>query len=240
MTEASSALQVPAGYQRGVRFGAIWTMVCSPYLILYFILIIAIGGLVDNGGMAQTLDFAGNSPLRFDITNFLDGLFHALFIVPVVALYAILRSNWPVRASLLLVAGAWQMLMGFTKALITIMSFNQLGSAYIHGEAAMRAVLIPMAASQDGLRMALQWMDSLGVLCVWVLVSVLPEEAGLPRAVRWLGWIMAAAILSPDPAFLLVVLLSPAWLFMLGRWMKRLVPAPEQIAQPQTRAETGY
>jgi hypothetical protein len=214
-------------------------MVISPYLILYFILIIVIGGMADNGGIAQTLEFAGNSPFAFDTTIFLDGLFHVLFIVPVVALYAILRTNWPVRANLLLVAGAWQMLMGSTKALITIMSFNQLVSAYVHADAALRAALIPMAASQDGLRMALQWMDSLGVLCVWVLVSVLPAATGRARAVRWLGWIMAVAILSPDPSFLLVVLLSPAWLYLLGRWMKRLVPAAEGIFKAQPEAESG-
>ena len=80
--------------------------------------------------------------------------------------------------------------------------------------------------------MALQWMDSLGVLCVWVLVSLLPSAAGLPRIVRWLGWIMTIAILGPDPSFLLVILLSPAWLFLLGRWMKDLVPSVTSVPSP--------
>jgi hypothetical protein len=65
-------------------------------------------------------------------------------------------------------------------------------------------------------------MDSLGVLAVWLSVSLLPAGAGLPRAVRWVGWVMAVAILSPGPAFLVVVLLSLPWLLLLGRWLKGL------------------
>ena len=227
MADDNSVLVIPGGYQRGLRFGALWTMIISPYLILYFIMVIIIGGLADDGTVAQTLEFAGNSSLAFDTTIFLDGLFHVLFIVTVVTLFGLLRQNWPVRAHLILAAGVWQMVIGFTKALITIMSFNQLGAAYVHADSVLQTFLIPVAASQDGVRMALQWMDSLGVLCVWVLVSSLPLAAGLPRIVRWLGWVMAVAILSPDPAFLLVILLSPAWLFLLGRWMKSFVPSSD-------------
>jgi hypothetical protein len=84
----------------------------------------------------------------------------------------------------------------------------------------------------DGLRNALQWMDSLGVMFVWIIVSSLPQSTNLPRGVRWLGWIMTVAILSPDPAFLLVVLLSPFWLFMLGRWMRRLIPSSNLTQSP--------
>jgi len=232
MTETTFGGEIPTGYQRGIRFGSVWTMIISPYLILYFIVIILIGGLADNSDMAQTLEFAGKSPFAFDTTVFLDGLFHVLFIVTAVNLFTILRSNWPVRANLILAAGVWQMRMGFTKALISIMSFNQLGAAYIHADSALQTLLIPMAASQDGVRMALQWMDSWGVLWVWVLVSLLPSAAGLPRIVRWLGWIMTIAILGPDPSFLLVILLSPAWLFLLGRWMKDLVPSVTSVPSP--------
>jgi hypothetical protein len=230
MEETTFASENPTGYQRGLRFGALWTMILSPYLILYFIFILLIGGLSDNSNMAQTLEFAGKSLIAFDATVFLDGLFHVLFIVTVVTLFAILRTNWPVRANLILAAGVWQMLMGFTKALISMMSFNQLGAAYIHADPALQNFLIPVAASQDGIRMALQWMDSLGVLYVWVLVSLLPSTTGLSRAIRWLGWIMAVSIIGPDPGFLLVVLLSPAWLFLLGRWMNTLVPSARAIS----------
>ena len=227
MKETTFANEIPSGYQRVLRFGALWTMIISPYLVLYFILIILIGGLSDKSDMAQALEIAGRSPLAFDAMVLLDGLFHVLFIVTVVTLFTILRLNWPARATLILTAGVWQMLMGFTKAMISMMSFNQLSAAYIHADPALQNFLIPVAASQDGIRMALQWMDSLGVLCVWVLVSLLPSTTSLSRAIRWLGWIMAFAIIGPDPGFLLVVLLSPAWLFLLGRWMKNLVPSAD-------------
>jgi hypothetical protein len=152
----------------------------------------------------------------------LDGLFLVLFFATVVTLFAALRLRWPVRASLLLVFGTWQMLMGFTKALSSWFTFTNLGAAYVKGDASLRATLLPVAGGEYGLRDALQWMDSLGVLAIWVSVSLLPSSAGLPRAVRWLGWVVAVAILSPGPAFLLVVLLSLPWLLLLGRWLKRL------------------
>jgi hypothetical protein len=62
----------------------------------------------------------------------------------------------------------------------------------------------------------------MGVLAVWLRVSLLPAAAGLPRAVRWLGQVMVVAILSPGPAFLAVVLLSLPWLLPLRRWLKGL------------------
>jgi hypothetical protein len=86
-----------------------------------------------------------------------------------------------VRASLLLVFGTWQMLMGFTKALSSWFTFTHLGAAYVRADAALRATLLPVAAGEYGLRDALQWMDSLGVLAIWVSVSLLPSSAGLPR-----------------------------------------------------------
>ena len=33
-----SNFQIPSGYERGIRFGANWTRIISPYMILYFIL----------------------------------------------------------------------------------------------------------------------------------------------------------------------------------------------------------
>ena len=221
---SESLIEIPPGYQQAIRFGANWTMFISPYLILYFVMVIAIGG-ASSDDIGQTLEFAGKSPVAFGATVLLDGLFHVLFFVTVVTLFATIRLTWPVRASLILVCGAWQMLMGFTKALSSLMTFTQLGAAYIAGDAALRATLLPVAAGEYGLWQALQWMDSLGVMVIWLIVSLLPPGAGLPRPVRWLGWIMALAILSPDPAFLLVILLSPVWLFLLGRWLKRLLPA---------------
>lgn len=225
-----STFQIPSGYERGIRFGANWTMFISPYLLLYFILFIILGGEKGSENIAAMLEFAGNSPLAYKAIVLADGLFHVLFFVTTVTLFAALRSAFPVRASLILVCGAWQMLMGYTKGLISSYTFTGLGAAYLTADTTLHAALIPMASAMDGLRDALQWMDSLGVMFVWILISLLPQSTNLPRPVRWLGWILTFGILAPDPAFVLVVLLSPFWLFMLGRWMKRLALNPTPVS----------
>jgi len=224
-----STFQIPSGYERAIRFGANWTMAISPYLIFNFILNIIPEGSNGSGGIAATLEFAGKSPIAYKAIVLVDGLFHALFFITTVTLFAMLRSAFPVRASLILVCGAWQMLMGYTKGLFSSYAFTDLGSAYLAAEATLRATLIPVANAANDLRNALQWMDSSGLMFVWILVSLLPPTTGLPRPVRWLGWILTFGILAPDPAFVLVVLLSPFWLFMLGRWMKRLALAPKEV-----------
>jgi len=224
-----STFQIPSGYERAIRFGANWTMAISPYLIFNFILNIIPEGSNGSGGIAATLEFAGKSPIAYKAIVLVDGLFHALFFITTVTLFAMLRSAFPVRASLILVCGAWQMLMGYTKGLFSSYIFTDLGSAYLAAEATLRATLIPVANAANDLRNALQWMDSSGLMFVWILVSLLPPTTGLPRPVRWLGWILTFGILAPDPAFVLVVLVSPFWLFLLGRWMKRLALAPKEV-----------
>src|SRR5918911_2275566 len=103
-------LEIPPGYERWIRHGTEWTMLISPYLILYFALVFAVGGAsIGSSSVGATLQFAGRSPLAFGAIVVLDGLFHVLFFATVVTLYAAVRSRWPVRASLLLVFGAWQM-----------------------------------------------------------------------------------------------------------------------------------
>jgi len=221
--------QIPPGYERWVRLGATWTMIISPYLILYFIMVIVLGAVDNANNMGGTLEFAGKSPVPYIATVFLDGLFHALAFITFVTLFTALRLTFPVQANLILVCGAWQMLIGFTKGLIASYVFPRLGMAYLAADPTLRSALIPVASAMDGLRMALQWMDSLGVMFGWILVSLLPQSSNLPRPIRWIGWIMAFGILVPEwifPGFLLVILLSPPWLFLLGRWMKRLTLSP--------------
>jgi hypothetical protein len=223
---ATTTFQTPPEYRRAIRVGANWTMAISPYLILYFILVIALGGAGDDpGNMDTLLRSAGSSPSAYIAVVFLDGLFHALFFGTVIALFATLRAAFPVQSHLILVCGAWQMLMGFTKGMISSIVFPRLGAEYLAADAALRLSFLPAASAMDSLRSSLQWMDSLGVLFVWILVSLLPQTIHLPRPVRWLGWIMTFGILVPEvvfPGFILVILLSPFWLFMLGNWMKRL------------------
>lgn len=101
-----SNFRVPSGYERFVRFGANWTMIISPYLVLYFIMVILIGVQDDSSDVAVILKSAGNTPAPYIATVFLDGLFHALVFVTVATLFAILREAYPVQASLILVCGA--------------------------------------------------------------------------------------------------------------------------------------
>jgi hypothetical protein len=231
-TSEDSHFRVPSGYERWVRFGANWTMIISPYLILYFIFVIAFGGGGDDSSnFATLLVSAGKSPIPYIGVVFLDGLFHALAFITFLTLFTVLRLNFPVQANLILVCGVWQMLMGFTKGLIASYVFPRLGMAYLTADPTLRSALIPVASAMDGLRMALQWMDSLGVMFGWILVSLLPQSSNLPRPIRWMGWIMAFGILVPEslfPGFALVILLSPPWLFLLGRWMKHLTFAPKE------------
>jgi hypothetical protein len=233
-SSADSHFRIPSGYERWVRFGANWTMIISPYLILYFIMVIVLGAVDDSNNKAGTLEFAGKSPIPYIAVVFLDGLFHALAFVTFLTLFTVLRLNFPVQANLILVCGAWQMLMGFTKGLIASYIFPRLGMAYLAADPTLRSVLIPVASAMDGLRMALQWMDSLGVMFGWILISLLPQASKLPRPIRWLGWIMAFGILVPEsifPGFALVILLSPPWMFLLGRWMKRLALGPRMTQE---------
>ena len=140
-------LEVPPGYERWIRHGAEWTMLLSPYLMLYFVLVFALGGAsIGSSSVGATLQFAGSSPLEFGAIVVLDGLFHVLFFATVVTLFAALRSRWPVRASLLLVFGAWQMVVGLTKALSSWFTFTHLGAAYVGGGEALRETLLPVAA----------------------------------------------------------------------------------------------
>src|SRR5215216_2398734 len=176
-TSDDAHFRIPSGYERWVRFGAKWTMIISPYLILYFIMVIVLGTVDDSNNMAGTLEFAGKSPIPYIAVVFLDGLFHALAFVTFMTLFTALRLNFPVQANLILVCGAWQMLMGFTKGLIASFVFPRLGIAYLAADPALRSALISMAGAMDGLRMAMQWMDSLGVMFGWILISLLPQSS---------------------------------------------------------------
>ena len=221
--------EIPSGYQRAIRFGANRTMVTSPYLIRSFIAIFVIGGApIVSGEIEQALEIAGKSPVVFGATVMLDAVFHALFFVTAVTLFAVSRQRWPVRASLILVCGTWQMVVDLTKGLSSLFTFVRLGTAFVAGDSAFKATLLPVASGEYGLRLALQAMDGFGVMAIWVILSLFPTDSGIPRAVRWLGWILTLALLSATPSgptFLVVVLLFPVWLFLMGRWLMRLLPA---------------
>src|SRR4051794_27278180 len=181
------ALEIPRGYERAIRFGATWTLVTSPFLLLFIVFAVASGGAAAlNDNIVQTLETAGRAPAVFDATVLLDSASHLLIFVMVVTLFAVLRQRWPVRASLILMVGAWQMILGVTKGLTSTYTFNQLGAAYVTGDAALQRVLLSVAAGQYGMRQGLEYMDSTGVAALFVMVSLLPISTGIPRIVRWL------------------------------------------------------
>jgi hypothetical protein len=223
-------IEIPAGYQRAIRFGANWTLATSPYLPLSFVASLALGGMpIARGEIGPALEIAGKSPVVFGAIVMLDAVFHALFFVSAVTLFAVLRQRWPVRASLILTGGAWQMIIGLTKGLSSAFTFTRLGAAYVVGDSAVKTLLLPVASGEYGLRLALQAMDGCGVMVVWLIISLFPSGIGLPRLVRWVGWLLILALLIATPAggptFLLVVLLFPVWLFLIGRWLQRQLPA---------------
>ena len=125
-----SIFKIPSGYERGIRFGANWTMIISPYLILYIILVFALNNPNDSGNIVTTLEYTGSSPIAYKAIVLLDGLFHALSFVMVVSLFVVLRETFPIRASLIMVFGAWQMIVGYTKGLIA--SYDTVGEFKLH------------------------------------------------------------------------------------------------------------
>ena len=74
-------------------------------------------------------------------------------------------------------------------------------------------------------------MDTYPLVAIWVLLSLLPASAGLGRVARIMGWIVASALILDGllqlvgidtPLFLVVVLISPPYFFLLGSWLKRI------------------
>lgn len=208
-------------YQRALRFGTRWTVLTSPYLILSVVAIYLLGGLpVVMNDIPRLLEFAGTSHFVFSVIVMLDAIFHAMFFITAVTLYAIWRQTMPLCASLIIVGGAWQMVIGMTKGLTTIYTLSPLGTAYLAGNSTLQASLLPIAQSLYGLRLGLQAMDGFGVIMIWAIVSLLPVESGIPRSIRWLGWILSLALLAATPSgptFFIVAILFPVWLFLIGQ-----------------------
>jgi len=63
--------QIPFGYERWARFGANWTMVISPYMILYFILVIALGEAeMTQATLPRFLNQRASRPFRTSQSSF--------------------------------------------------------------------------------------------------------------------------------------------------------------------------
>jgi len=83
----------------------------------------------------------------------------------------------------------------------------------------------------DGLYSGLQSMDTYPIVLAFILVALMPAESGLSRWIRGLGWVLAVGFgvpfddllhLSGPVFFLAGILILPAFLILLGRWLSRL------------------
>ena len=119
---------------RALRIAAYFTMIVTTLYPLLFIgtgfLFLQLTGnfpipdLSTRAGMA----YAGRFPTVATLGCLADGFSHVVFFVTFVAVFAVLRRRWPVRATLIVVGAAWQLVVGLTKALTSVYIITSLGS----------------------------------------------------------------------------------------------------------------
>src|SRR5947209_3865244 len=222
----------PAAQQKAShaqRIAAIFTMaVTGPYAILFLVALFLSVALTGNAffpdlATSAGLDYAGRFPTAVLIGYIGESLEQVALFVSFVAVFAVLRKRWPIWAHLILIIGAWQMILGLTKALTSVYMATSLGASYLAANAAGKAALLPLGGVVGGLRQGLQDMDTYGLIVVWVLIMLLPKATGMPRWVRWLSLAMSVAYLLPfgPIGFFIFTLLIPFWAFLLGRWLLR-------------------
>ena len=222
----------PAAQQKAShaqRIAAIFTMaVIGPYAILFLVALFLSVALTGNAffpdlATSAGLDYAGRFPTAVLIGYIGESLEQVALFVSFVAVFAVLRKRWPIWAHLILIIGAWQMILGLTKALTSVYIATSLGASYLAANAAGKAALLPLGGVVGGLRQGLQDMDTYGLIVVWVLIMLLPKATGMPRWVRWLSLAMSVGYLLPfgPIGFFIFTLLIPFWAFLLGRWLLR-------------------
>jgi hypothetical protein len=174
------------------------------------------------------LAYAGRFPTAATIGSLADGFSHVVFFVTFVAVFAVLRRSFPVRATLIVVGAAWQLVVGVTKALTSVYIITSLGALYLTMPLSGKGAFLPVGTLAQGLRQGLQDMDTYGVIAVWLLIALLPAATGMPRLLRWLGVLMTVAILQPwwDFGFPLALLLAAVWAIVLGLWLKQQAVTP--------------
>ena len=231
---------------RALRLAAFFTIAVTAFYPLLFLgagfLLLQLTGNFPIADLSTTagLAYAGRFPTAATIGSLADGFSHVVFFVTFVAVFAVLRRRWPVRATLIVVGAAWQLVVGFTKALTSVYIITSLGSLYLATPLSGRGAFLPVGTLAQGLRQGLQDMDTYGVIAVWLLLALLPAASGIPRLVRWLGVVMTVAILQPwwDFGFPLALLLAAVWAISLGLWLKRqavtssATPASTAVATP--------
>jgi hypothetical protein len=246
ISHSNSTTLASSQESRALRLAAFFTMAVTAFYPLLFLgsgfLFLQLTGdfpiadLSTRAGLA----YAGRFPTAATIGSLTDGLAHVIFFVTFVAVFAVLRRRWPVRATLIVVGAAWQMVVGLTKALTSAYIITSLGTLYLATPLSGRGAFLPVGTLAQGLRQGLQDMDTYGVVAVWLMISLLPRATNIPRLVRWLGVVMSVAILQPwwDFGFPLALLLAAVWAVSLGLWLKRqavtssVTPVSTAVATP--------
>jgi len=247
-TTITGSSDSPAAQQNashGLRIAGIFTMaVTGPYAILFLIALFLSVALTGNAFFPDLttsagLDYAGHFPTAVLIGYIGESLEQVALFVSFVAVFAVLRKRWPVWAHLLLIVGAWQMILGLTKSFTSVYMVNSLGASYLAANAVGKAALLPLGGVVAGLRQGLQDMDTYGLIVALVLLALLPKATGLPRWVRWLSVAMSVAWLLPfgPIGFFITTLLIPFWAFLLGRWLLRQAAGnPVEVIETATAA----
>lgn len=229
LSHSNSTTIVSSEESRALRIAAFFTMAVTAFYPLLFIgvgfLFLQLTGnfplpdLSTRAGLA----YAGQFPTATIIGSLADGFSHVVFFVTFVAVFAVLRRGFPVRATLIVVAAAWQLVVGVTKALTSAYIIPSLGTLYLATPLSGKGAFLPVGTLAQGLRQGLQDMDTYGVIAVWLMLALLPRATSMPRLVRWLGVFMTVAILQPwwDFGFPLALLLAAIWAILLGLWLKR-------------------
>jgi hypothetical protein len=232
-TTVTDSSDRPAAQQKashGPRIAAIFTMaVTGPSAVLFLIalfLSVALTGSAFFPDLATSagLDYAGHFSTAVFIGYIGESLQQVAIFVSFVAVFAVLRKRWPIWAHLLLTFGAWQMILGLTKAFTSVYMVTSLGASYLAASAVGKVALLPLGGVVGGLRQGLQDMDTYGLIAAWVVIALLPKATGMPRWVRWLGLAMSVGYLLPFDGpigFFIFTLLIPIWAFLLGRWLLR-------------------
>jgi hypothetical protein len=224
-----------AGYGKSLsRLAEFTRWITAPWILLAIASIIGVQILtgtepfhpLDRTGLEHAGHFGG----LVTTASLLDGTNHLVFFVTWVAVFIAILRVWPVRAALVLVLGAISLAFGLAKGITTSYLATTLGAAYLANPTEQTSLLAAGKVA-DGLRAGLQDMDTYPLVAIWVLLSLLPASAGLGRAARIMGWILASALILggllqligvDNPLFLVVVLISPPYFFLLGSWLKRI------------------
>ena len=224
-----------AGYGKSLsRLAEFTRWITAPWILLAIASIIGVQILtgtepfhpLDRTGLEHAGHFGG----LVTTASLLDGTNHLVFFVTWVAVFIAILRVWPVRAALVLVLGAISLAFGLAKGITTSYLATTLGAAYLANPTEQTSLLAAGKVA-DGLRAGLQDMDTYPLVAIWVLLSLLPASARLGRVARIMGWILASAFILAgllqlvgidNPLFLVVVLISPPYFFLLGSWLKRI------------------